>query len=274
MPRYRRHSESQPNPKAETVRAYPRVHIRTCPRSPRTPTAQDYKDSPGPTTANSPHDPTTPTHAHSSAPGHGPAHGQWWQRWTHTQLWEMRKWARAEPSLEGLVHRPRKGSAEKCRRQPAGGWMTKAAWEAMLPMRSTPMESTPASSPHPRTTRMSTDACGRPSRRCEEKAGASGTSPEAQPHPHHPTSVDAQTPAAPTAPREPRAPHSTTRLSPGPAAPPPNPATQPATAAERHAEPYPEETERTGSRWTRARTPTGTATPSGAEPKPAAVKTA
>ena len=112
MPRYGRHRESQPNPEAETVRAYPRVHIRPRPRFPRTPTAQVYEEYPRPTTASSPRDPITPTHAHSSAQGHGPAQGQWWRRWTHTQLWELQKWARAEPSLEGLVHRPRKGSAE------------------------------------------------------------------------------------------------------------------------------------------------------------------
>ena len=99
------------------MRAYPRVHIRPQSHSPRTPTAQDYEQSPGPATATSPHNHITPTHGHSSAEGHGPAPGQWWQRWTHKQ----RKWVRAEPSLEGLVHRPRKGSAENRRLQPAGG---------------------------------------------------------------------------------------------------------------------------------------------------------
>ena len=72
------------------MRAYPRVRIRPRPRSPRNPTAQDYEDSPGPAIATSPYDPTIPTHAHSSAEGHGPAQGQWWQRWTDTQLWELR----------------------------------------------------------------------------------------------------------------------------------------------------------------------------------------
>ena len=91
MPGYRRHRESKPNCEAETVRAYPRVQIRPRPRSPRTPTAQDYGGSPGPATATSPHDPTTPTYAHTSAQGHGPAQGQWWQGWTHTQLSELRK---------------------------------------------------------------------------------------------------------------------------------------------------------------------------------------
>ena len=100
------------------------------------------------------------------------------------------------------------------------------------PMRSIPRESTPASSPHPRTTRMSSDACGRPSKRRGGKEGAYGTSPQAQPHPRtpprHPTSTDARMPAAPTlprpaAPREPRAPHNMTRLTPRPAAPPPHP---------------------------------------------------
>ena len=121
MPRYRRNRESQPNPKAETVRAYPRVCIRPRPHSPRTPTEQDYEESSRPATATSPHDPITPTHAHSSAQDRGPAQKQWWQRWTHTLLWELRKWVRTEPSLEGLVHRPRKESVENSRPQPAGG---------------------------------------------------------------------------------------------------------------------------------------------------------
>ena len=123
---------SQPNPEAETVSAYTGVLVRPHPRSPRTPTSQDYEDPPRPTTATSPHDPITHTHHHTSSQGHCPAHGQWWQRCTQTQLLELRKWARAEPTLEGLVHRPCRGSAENCRLQPAGGWMPRAAWEAML----------------------------------------------------------------------------------------------------------------------------------------------
>ena len=106
MPRYRRPNEFQPNPEAETVRTYPRVRVRPRPRSPCIPTAQDYEDSPGPTTATSPHHPTITTQAHTSAQGHNMCHGQWWQRWTHTQLSELRKRARAEPSLEGLVRGP------------------------------------------------------------------------------------------------------------------------------------------------------------------------
>ena len=140
-----------------------------------------------------------------------------------------------------------------------------------------PGGSTSATSSRPRTTRMSSGTCRRPPRRLNEKAGVCGTSPEAQPHAHisprHPASVHAQTPAAPKAPREPRTPHSTTRLTPQLAAPPPSPATESAIAAERHAEPRPEKTKRTGSRWTPTRTPTGTATPNSAEPKPAAVGT-
>ena len=279
MPHWRRHCESQPHPEAEAVRAYPRAYIRPRPHFPRTPTAQDYEESPRPAMATSPHDPIRPTHAHSSAQSHGPAQGQWWQHWTDTQLWELRKWAWAGPSLEGLVHRPRKGSAENRRLQPAGGrgWHRphgKPCW----PMRSTPRESTPATPPRPRTTRMSSGACGRPSRRRNEKADARGTSPQAQAHAHtpprHPTAVDAPTPAAPAAPQEPCAPHSTMRLTHQPATPPPNPDTQLATAAGRHAEPHPEDTKQTRRRRTPTRTPTGTATPNGAEPKPAAVQNA
>ena len=132
MPRYRRRRESPPNPEAETVRAHSRVHIRSHANSPRTPTVQDYEESPRPSTATGPHDPVTSTHAHSSAQDRGPAQGQLSQRWTQTQLWVLRKWARGAPSLEGLVHRARKGSVENCRPRPAGGWMPQAAWEAML----------------------------------------------------------------------------------------------------------------------------------------------
>ena len=135
MPRYRRPCGPQPNPEAESGSAYPPVRARPRPAgSLRTSTAQDYEDSPRPTAATSPHDSTTRTHAHAHAhaQGHGPARGAWWQRWTHTQLWALRKWVRAEPSLEGLVRRPRGESAVNRRLQPAGGWMLQAAWEAML----------------------------------------------------------------------------------------------------------------------------------------------
>ena len=149
MPRYRRHCKFQPHPEAETVRAYPRVQIRPRPRSPRSPAAQDYEDSPGPATATSPHDPSTPSHAHFSAQGKGPAKEQWLQRWTHTQLWVLRKWARAERSLEGLVHRPDKGSVKNSRLQPAGGWMRQAAWEAMLADALHPLRVHPGNLPTP-----------------------------------------------------------------------------------------------------------------------------
>ena len=45
---------------------------------------------------------------------------------------EAAKVGRADPSLEGLVHRPRKASAENRRPGPAGRWMPQAAWETML----------------------------------------------------------------------------------------------------------------------------------------------
>ena len=129
-------------------------------------------------------------------------------------------------------------------------------------MRSTPSESNPATSPRPRTTRMSSGACGSPSRRRSETASACETSPKAQPRTHtpprYPTSVGALTLAAPTAPQEPCAPHSTMRLTPQRAAPPPNPVTKPATAAGRHTRPCPEDTKRSGSRRTPTHTPTGT----------------
>ena len=260
------------------MRAHPRVHIRARPHSPRTPTLQDYEESPRPATATGPHNPVRPTHAHSSAQDRDPAQGQWWQRWTHTQLWELRKWARGEPSLEGLVHRPRKGSVENCRLRPAGGGCRRPHGKPCWPMRSTPWESTPASSPRRRTTRMSSGACGRPSRRHSDTASACGTSPKAQPRthtpPHQPTSVGAPTPAAPTAPQEPCAPHNTTRLTPRPAAPPPKPVTQQTDTTGRHARPRPEVTKRTGRRRTPTHTTTGTTTRKGTEPRTVTVATA
>ena len=51
---------------------------------------------------------------------------------TSMQLLELRKWARAEPSLEGLVYRPHRESQKNRRLQPAGGWMPQDAWEPML----------------------------------------------------------------------------------------------------------------------------------------------
>ena len=98
-------------------------------------------------------------------------------------------------------------------------------------MRSVPREASPASFPHPWTTRMSSGARRRPSRRGGEKEAACGTSLQAQlltqtPR-HYPARVDARSAAAPTPPRpaapwEPRAPHNMTRLTPRLAAPPPN----------------------------------------------------
>ena len=150
----------------------------------------------------------------------------------------------------------------------AAGRMGSNCW----PMRSTPWESTPATSPRPRTTRTSSGACGRPSRKHGETASACGTSPKAQPRthtpPHHPTSVGAPTPATPTTPQEPCAPHNTTRLTPRPAAPPSNPVIQHSTTTGRHARPRPEVTKQTGRRRKPTHTTTSTTTPKGAEPGP------
>ena len=239
-------TDPDPTPKRRPCARTHGVHIGPRPRSPRNPTAQGYEDSPKTGSANSPRDSLRHTHAHTSAHGHGPTEGQWCQRWTHKQLWELRKWARAELSIDGLVHRPRKRSAENGRRRPGGGWMSQAAWQAMLADALHPQGIDPCNLPHSRTTRMSSDACRGPSRGHEEKEGTCGTSPQTQRHAHtpprQPARVNAQTPAAPTAPRtsstpgvtwggteqknapqEPRAPHSMTRLTPRPAAPPPNP---------------------------------------------------
>ena len=215
--------------------AYRRVRVRSHPRSARTLTAQEYEDSPRPATATSPHHPNTHTgtHAHTPNQGHSPAHGPWWQRWTHAQLWELQKWARAEPFLEGLVRHPRRESAEKCGLRPAGGSMPQASLGSKAGQGTqSPVNPPPASSPHPRTNRMSSGGCGRPSRRRKEKEGAQGTYAQAHPQtqipPRHPASVDArtravQTPPRPVTPRESRAPHNMMRLTPLPAAPRPNP---------------------------------------------------
>ena len=132
MPPYGRHHKTPTQPGGEDRARVPAGPYPPTPPLPTEPHRTGLRGLPGPATATSLHDPTTPTHAHSSAQGHGPTHGQWWQRCTHTQLWELRKWARAEPSLESMVHRPRKGSAENCRLQPAGLRLPQAAWEAML----------------------------------------------------------------------------------------------------------------------------------------------
>ena len=282
MLRYRRHREFQPNLWAETVRACPRVRICPCPHSPRTPTEQDYEESPRPATATSPHDPITATHAYSSAKDRGPAQGQWWQRWTHTQLWGLRKWVRTETSLEGLVHRPRKGSVENSCLRPAGGWMPQAAWEAMLADVLHPLGVHPRNLPAPqnppyvserlRETLQETQRDGihlwdiiqsptphthtpsKPHKRRRTDAGGSHSTPGAQP-----------------------ATQNTTRLTPKPAAPPPNPVAQPAqpaTTAGRHTRPRPEDTKQTGSRRAPTHTPKGTATPYDTEPKIATTITA
>ena len=281
MPRYRRHRESQPNPEAETVRAYARVRIRHRPHSLRTPTEQDYEESPRPATAPSPEDPITPTHAHSSAQDRGPAQGQWWQRWTHTQLWELRKWVRTEPFLEGLVHRPRKGSVENSHLQRAGGWMPQAAWEAMLAEALHPLgvhpHNLPAPQDHPYVLKRLRETLQEMQRDGIRLWDITQSPTPHTPTPGRPKSAGAPTPAAPRATQEPSAPQDTTRLTPQPAAPPPNPVAQPgqpATTAGRHTRPRPEDTKQTGSRRTPTHTPTGTAMPNDTEPKPATVTTA
>ena len=175
------------------------------------------------------------------------------------------------PAMQGVGGElpPPAGGGGGCRR-PHG----KQFW----PMRSTPWESTPATSPRHRTTGMSLGACRRPSRKHSETASACGTLPKAQPRthtpPHHPTNVGAPTPATPTAPQEPCAPHNTTRLTPRREAPPPHPVTQQTTTTGRQARPCREVTKRTGRQRTPTHTTTGTTTPKGTEPRPATVATA
>ena len=145
---------ANPNP-TPRQRQCARTHLSTsahalAPHAP--PLHRTMVTLPGPPPPPVPNDPTTPTHAHSSAQGHGPAHGQLCQPWTHTQLWELRKRPGQSPPSRAWYTGRRGGGCHR----PHG----KPCW----PMRSTPTESTPASSPHPRTTRMSSDARGRPSK--------------------------------------------------------------------------------------------------------------
>ena len=166
------------------------------------------------------------------------------------QLWELRKWARGEPSLEGLVHRPRKGSVENCRLRPAGGWMLQAAWEAMLTNVLHPLgvhpRKLPAPQDHPHVLRRLRETLWETQR---DGIHLWDITQSPAPHTHTPslpTSVSAPTPAAPTAPQEPCAPHNNGRRTPGPAAPPPNPVTQQTCTMGRHARPRPEVTKETG----------------------------
>ena len=48
------------------------------------------------------------------------------------QVWELRNWAPAEPSVKSMVCQPCRESAKNRRLQSAGGWMPQDAWEAML----------------------------------------------------------------------------------------------------------------------------------------------
>ena len=134
MLRYCRPRGFQPNPETETVSGYPQVSVRSRPRSPDITTAQACEEFSVPTTTTSLDDTTTHTHTHDhpTAQGPGPAHGQWWQPGPDTRLWELRKSAQAEPFFEGLVRRPRRGSADNSCIQRAVEWMSQAAWEAML----------------------------------------------------------------------------------------------------------------------------------------------
>ena len=255
------HTRKSTSARAPTPRAPPRHRTTRNPPGPPTPPvpttpSHPRKPTPPPKTAAPPRDsgggagPTRSSGSCEIGPGQSPPSRAWSTGPTRG------RWRTAASSRRG----------GGCRR-PHG----KPCW----PMRSTPWESTSTTSPRPGTTRMSSGACGRPSRRRSETASACRTSPKAQPRthtpPHHPTSVGAPTLAAPTAPQEPCAPHSTTRLTPQPAAPPPNAATQPATAAGHHARPRPEDTKQTGCRRMSTHTPTGTATPKDTEPKPATV---
>ena len=111
-----------------------------------------------------------------------------------------------------------------------GGGMLQAAWEAMLAESLQPLgvhpRNPPAPQDHPYVLRRLRETLQE-----MQRDGiylwdiTQSPTPHTHTPPRHPTNVGAPTPAAPTAPQEPCAPHSTTRLTPQPAAPPPNPVT-------------------------------------------------
>ena len=246
--------------RAPTPRAPPRYRTTRNPPGPRSP---------------------RPRHNHPRPlllPRPRPRPEQWWQRWTNTQLWKLRKWARGEPSLEGLVHRPCKGSLENCRLRPAGGWMPQVAWEAMLADALHPLGVQPCNLPAPQDhpyvlrglqeTLQETQLDGiRLWDITQSPAPHTHT-----PSPHHKCRRTDTGGSHST--QEPCPPHNMTRLTPRPAAPPPYPFTQQTTTTGQHARPRPEVTKRTGRRRTSTHTTTGTTTPKGTEPRPATVATA
>ena len=214
MPRYRRCRESPPNPEAETVRAHPRVHIRAGPHSSRTPTEQDYEESPWPATATGPHGPVTPTHAHSYAQDRGPAQGQWWQRWIHTQLSELQSGPREGPPSRAWSGGPARGWWRAAASGRRGGGCRRPHGKPCWPMRSTPWESTPATSPRPRTIRMSSGACrGNPPGDTARRHPPVGHHPKPSPtHTHPLTTPQASAHRHWRHPQHPRSPaHHTTR---------------------------------------------------------------
>ena len=95
------------------------------------------------------------------------------------------------PPLRAWYTGPARGWCRTAASSRRGGGCRRPHWKPCWPMRSSPWEFTPATSPRPRTTCMSSGSCGRPSRRHSETASPCGTSPKAQPrthtHPRHPT---------------------------------------------------------------------------------------
>ena len=183
-----------------------------------------------------------------------------------------------EPSLEGLVHRPRKGSVENCRLRPAGGWMPQAAWEAMLADALRPLgvhpRNLPAPQDHPYVLRRLRETLQETQR---DGIRLWDITQNPAPHKHTPSpphkrrrTDTGDTQSTPGALR----PHNTTRLTPRSAAPPASPVTQQTTTTGRHARPRPEVTKRTGRRRAPTHTTTSTTTPKGTEPRLATVATA
>ena len=172
--------------------------------------------------------PTTPprTYTHAQTQGRRPAHGTWWQCWTHTQLPELLKWACAEPSLEGLVRRP-PGSRRRTVSSSQGAMDVQDAWGAML-----------ADAPHPQGV-PSSQLCApqdhpnvlsrlRKTRQATRREGkrASHITRSAPPHTNtisppckRPRTDTGSSDTAPTQ----STPYSMTRLILRPVAPPPNP---------------------------------------------------
>ena len=114
------------------MRAHARVHIRARPHSPRTPTEEDYEESPRPVAATGPHDPVTPTHAHSSVKTAGPPKDSGGSAGPTRSSGSCESGPGESPPSRAWSIGPARGRWRTAASGRRGGWMPHAAWEAML----------------------------------------------------------------------------------------------------------------------------------------------